>query len=73
MGFFGILFLSCDVLICFWSLEKWKVRERMLGMVRVEAFRQVGGYNSELIAGEDPDLAVRIRQHGWIILRIEGV
>ena len=41
-------------------------------MVRVEAFRQVGGYNAELIAGEDPDLAVRIRQHGWIILRIDA-
>ena len=41
-------------------------------MVRVEAFRQVGGYNPELIAGEDPDLAVRIRRHGWIIFRIDA-
>ncbi len=41
-------------------------------MIRAEAFRQIGGYNAELIAGEDPDLAVRIRQHGWIILRIDA-
>jgi glycosyltransferase involved in cell wall biosynthesis len=39
---------------------------------RVEALRQVGGYNPALIAGEDPDLAVRIRQHGWLILRIDA-
>jgi GT2 family glycosyltransferase len=41
-------------------------------MVRVEALRQVGGYNPELIAGEDPEMAVRIRQQGWIILRIDA-
>ena len=41
-------------------------------LVRVDAFRQVGGYNVSLIAGEDPDLAVRIRQHGWVVLRIDA-
>ena len=41
-------------------------------LVRIEAVRQVGGYNPTLIAGEDPDLAVRIRQHGWRILRIDA-
>ena len=39
---------------------------------RVEALRQVGGYNAALIAGEDPDLAIRIRQYGWLILRIDA-
>ena len=39
-------------------------------MIRVEAFKQVGGYNPRLIAGEEPDLAVRMRQRGWLILRI---
>ena len=33
-------------------------------LVRVKAQREVGGYNPALIAGEDPDLAVRIRQRG---------
>ena len=41
-------------------------------MVRGDAFRQVGGYNPTLIAGEEPDLCVRLRQHGWIILRIDA-
>jgi GT2 family glycosyltransferase len=41
-------------------------------LVRVEALTQIGGYNPTLIAGEDPDLAVRVRQHGWRILRIDA-
>jgi GT2 family glycosyltransferase len=41
-------------------------------MMRVDAFRQVGGYDASLIAGEDPELAVRVRQHGWRILRIDA-
>jgi GT2 family glycosyltransferase len=40
-------------------------------LVRVGALRQVGGYNPTLIAGEDPDLAVRIREHGWSIRRVD--
>jgi glycosyltransferase involved in cell wall biosynthesis len=41
-------------------------------MMRVEAFREVGGYMPDLIAGEDPEICVRLRQHGWIILRIDA-
>jgi GT2 family glycosyltransferase len=41
-------------------------------LVRVEALSQIGGYNPALIAGEDPDLAVRVRQRGWRILRIDA-
>jgi GT2 family glycosyltransferase len=41
-------------------------------MIRVEALRQVGGYNPALIAGEEPDLCVRLRQHEWIVLRIDS-
>ena len=37
-------------------------------LVRTDAFRQVAGYDPTLIAGEDPDLSVRIRQHGRTIL-----
>jgi glycosyltransferase involved in cell wall biosynthesis len=40
-------------------------------LVRVQALRQVGGYNPVLIAGEEPELCVRLRQHGWTILRID--
>ncbi len=40
-------------------------------LMRLEALRQVGGYNPELIAGEEPDLCLRMRQNGWRIWRID--
>lgn len=39
-------------------------------MMRVTAFQQVGGYNPTLIAGEEPELCVRLRQRNWKILRL---
>lgn len=41
-------------------------------VIRAEAFRQVGGYANELIAGEEPDLCVRLRSAGWRIWRIDA-
>jgi hypothetical protein len=40
-------------------------------MVRADAFREVGGYDESLIAGEDPDLAFRLRQHGHRVFRLD--
>ncbi|WP_246666880.1 glycosyltransferase [Bradyrhizobium guangdongense] len=40
-------------------------------MVRSEAFRSVSGFRSELIAGEEPELCVRLREKGWKIWRLE--
>lgn len=37
-------------------------------MFRVAAFREVGGFNPALIAGEEPDLCLRLRASGWTIL-----
>ena len=39
-------------------------------MIRVSAMEQVGEYNTSLIAGEDPELALRLRRGGW---RIESI
>ncbi len=39
-------------------------------MVRADVFEQVGGFNESLIAGEDPELCVRVRQIGWKVLRL---
>lgn len=39
--------------------------------VRYEALEQIGGYNSELIAGEDPEVCIRLRKAGWRIYRID--
>lgn len=39
--------------------------------VRVTALLEVGGYNDQLIAGEEPDLCLRMRSLGWRIRRIK--
>ena len=41
-------------------------------MMRVDAFQQVGGFNPTLIAGEEPELCVRLRQKGWKICRLDA-
>jgi hypothetical protein len=41
-------------------------------MMRVSAFRQVGGFDREVIAGEEPELCVRLRHAGWKIQRIDA-
>jgi glycosyltransferase involved in cell wall biosynthesis len=41
-------------------------------MFRVGALLEVGGYSSTLIAGEEPDLCLRMRQKGWRICRIDA-
>ena len=38
---------------------------------RVSALRQVGGYRNELIAGEEPELCVRLREQGFRIWRLD--
>lgn len=41
-------------------------------MMRVSALKQVGGFNPTLIAGEEPELCVRLRQAGGKIMRIDA-
>ena len=41
-------------------------------MMRAAAFKQVGGFNSNLIAGEEPELCVRLRWAGGKILRLDA-
>ena len=40
-------------------------------MIRAKAFTAVGGFNPGLIAGEEPELCVRLRGAGWKIRRID--
>lgn len=40
-------------------------------LMRVEGLQQVSGYNPHLIAGEEPDLCVRLRGKGWRIWRLD--
>jgi GT2 family glycosyltransferase len=41
-------------------------------MMRAAALRQVGGYRDDLIAGEEPELCVRLRAKGWKIWRLDA-
>ncbi|PSB04851.1 glycosyltransferase [Merismopedia glauca] len=40
-------------------------------MMRVQALQAVKGYNPTLIAGEEPELCVRLRQQEWQIWRLD--
>lgn len=40
-------------------------------MFRTEALLSVGGFNADIIAGEEPDLCLRLAQQGWLIRRID--
>lgn len=39
-------------------------------MTRKEPFRQVGGFNNAVIAGEEPELCYRLREKNWSIIRL---
>jgi len=41
-----------------------------IAMMRVSAFDQVQGFRMDLIAGEEPELCVRLRRKGWRVWRL---
>lgn len=41
-------------------------------LFRLPALKQVSGYSDDLIAGEEPDLCLRLGQEGWKIRRIDA-
>jgi GT2 family glycosyltransferase len=41
-------------------------------LMRVAALRAVAGYRDDLIAGEEPELCVRLRRAGWKIWRLDA-
>ncbi len=57
--------------------DEWKVPVGLakyfggIVMMRTEAFVQAGGYREDLIAGEEPELSVRLRAAGWTIWCID--
>jgi len=40
-------------------------------LMRVAALREVGGFRDDLIAGEEPELCLRLRDNDWTIHRID--
>jgi GT2 family glycosyltransferase len=43
-----------------------------IAMMRAAALEQAGGFRDDLIAGEEPELCVRLRQAGWRIWRLDS-
>ncbi len=41
-------------------------------LMRLDAVREVGGYRESLIAGEEPELCLRLRREGWKIHRLDA-
>jgi len=41
-------------------------------LVRVDAFKEIGGFQSQLMAGEEPEMCARLRQKGWKIWRLDA-
>jgi hypothetical protein len=41
-------------------------------LMRVTAFRSVGGFKDELIAGEEPEVCLRLRCKGWRVERLDA-
>jgi GT2 family glycosyltransferase len=40
-------------------------------LIQIEAFKSVGGFRAELVAGEEPELCLRLREKGWKVWRLE--
>lgn len=41
-------------------------------LMRLDALRAVTGYRADLIAGEEPEMCLRLRQAGWTIWRLDA-
>jgi GT2 family glycosyltransferase len=41
-----------------------------IALFRVSALREAGGFNPRVVAGEEPELCVRLRERGWTIKRL---
>lgn len=41
-------------------------------LMRLSALLDVGGYREDLIAGEEPELCLRLRQAGWTVWRLDA-
>ncbi len=61
--------------LCDWEWDGLAGEARACGgdvMLRAAALKAVGGYRDTLIAGEEPELCVRLRAAGWQIFRLNA-
>lgn len=43
-----------------------------IAMMRAEAFAAAGGFRADVVAGEEPELCIRLRAAGWRVWRLES-
>jgi GT2 family glycosyltransferase len=43
-----------------------------IAMIRVDAFRAVGGFDPSIPAGEEPELCQRLHRAGWSVVRLDA-
>lgn len=41
-------------------------------LIRISAYREAGGFDPRMLAGEEPELCARLRRKGWRIMRIDA-
>jgi GT2 family glycosyltransferase len=61
--------------LCDWEWDGPPGESRACGgdvMIKTSALREVHGYRETLIAGEEPELCVRLRASGWRIVRLNA-
>lgn len=61
--------------LCDWEWDTPVGQAKACGgdaLMRLVALDQVGGYNPRVIAGEEPEMCVRLRQQGWEVWRLDA-
>ena len=65
----------------FWNRladEEWEAPAGLVkacggdALMRIDAFREVGGFNPSMIAGEEPELCLRLRGASWEVWRLNA-
>ena len=55
-----------------WATEPGEMKKcGGIFMARVAPLRDLGGFNEDLVAGEEPELCLRLRRKGWRIWRLD--
>ena len=62
-------------LLCNIEWDSWPMGQTKAcggdAVMRIDAVRQIDGYRSDLICGEEPELCIRLRMVGWVIWRLD--
>ncbi len=62
--------------LCDWEWDGPAGEARSCGgnvMMRISALKAAGGYRESLVAGEEPELCVRLRAGKWLIWRLDAM